>query len=138
MKPSASSATAATKPGDARVTSTPATDAALTSNCGYRPRSERRHAALAAAEDLARPFVHAIGDDDVDILRGLDNAGGVERLAGVMEPDFRQGLQAAHAAFAVILAPEIRRMGQTGFSTAFLVNNRRYAARRWLRPARTQ
>ena len=81
MKPSASSATDCTKPGPARVTSTPArgrgvdidvADIDRAANEGAQFRQRRKY--------LARPRGEPVGDDDIDIARGRDQAGGIERI----------------------------------------------------------
>ena len=64
---------------------------------------------------LARPRGEPVGDDDVDIARGLDQAGGVERVVRLVQLHLRDGLQPLQAALAVILGPGLRRMGQQDF-----------------------
>ena len=65
-----------------------------------------------------------VGDDDIDIARGLDQAGRIQRVVALMQLDLRDRLQAVQAALAVILRPRLRRMGQQDFH----VSNRRRAA----------
>ena len=66
-------------------------------------------------KNLAGPFRQAVGDDDVDVPRRVDQAGGIQRVVGFMQHHLRHGLQAVQAALAVILAPHLRRMGQQDF-----------------------
>ena len=115
MKPSASSATDWTKPGPARVTSTPAADAASTSMLristaqrdeGAQVRQRWKYLAWSGGE--------AIGHDDIDVIGGLDQAGGVERVVRIMQLDLRDGLQPRGCA-PVILGARLRRVGQQDF-----------------------
>src|SRR5216683_2766463 len=97
MKPSASSATDGTKPGPARVTSTPAAEAASTSMLRISTAQRTN------ARSFGRP---------AKITRRLDQAGGIQRVVGVVQHDLRKRLQAIQAALAIILAPRLWRMGQ--------------------------
>ena len=120
MKPSASSATAGTKPGDARVTSTPTADAAVDIDVADIDRAADEGAQFGQMrEDLCPALRHAIGDDDVDIPGRFDEARGIEWRIGFVQPDLRQRLQAVEAALAVILTPELRGMGQQDFHDIF-------------------
>ena len=73
---------------------------------------------------LARPRRHAVGDDDLDIARGLDQGGGIERIVALMQLDVGHGAQAAQAALAVIVAPHLRRMGQQDFHSGTICGRR--------------
>ena len=77
-------------------------------------------------KNLAWTFGQAVGDDDIDIARGLDQAGRVQRVVAFMQDDLCQRPQAVQAALAVILAPGLGRMGQQNFChpTSFLQNIR--------------
>ena len=93
MKPIASSATAGTKPGEARVTSTPASEAAATSMLRIST-AQRTHRAQfrQLREDLAPALGDAIGHDDVDIACCRDEAGGIERRRAVVQLDIGKQL----------------------------------------------
>ena len=56
-------------------------------NEGAQVRQRRKY--------LARPGGEPVGHDDVDIVSGLDQAGGVERIVRFMQLDLRDGLQPA-------------------------------------------
>ena len=56
-----------------------------------------------------------VGDDDLDIARGLDQGGGIERIVAFMQRDVGDRPQAAQAALAIIVAPHLRRMGEQNF-----------------------
>ena len=64
---------------------------------------------------LARSGGEPVGDDDVDIAGGRDQADRIERIVALMQLDLRDRLQAAEAALAVILRPRLRRVGQQDF-----------------------
>jgi hypothetical protein len=66
-------------------------------------------------KNLCRPFRQTVGHDEFDIARRVDQAGGIERVAGFMQDDLRHGVQAIQAALAVILAPGLRRMREQDF-----------------------
>ena len=66
-------------------------------------------------KDLAPALGHAIGDDDVGVLCGPDETGGVERVGPFMQLDVGEVAQALQRALAVILPPEVRRWGQQDF-----------------------
>jgi hypothetical protein len=66
-------------------------------------------------KNLARRFGQTVSDDDIDIASGADQAGGIQRVVSFVQDDLRRGLQGFQAALAIILAPELRRMGQQDF-----------------------
>ena len=116
MKPSASSATDWTKPGPARVTRTPAAEAASTSMLRISTAQRTKARKFRQRRKyLARSRGEPVGDDDIDIARGLDQAGGIERIVRFMQLYLRDGLQPLQAALAIILGPGLRRMGQQDF-----------------------
>ena len=94
-KPSASSVTEATKPGPARVTSTPAADAASTSTLRMSTAQRDEGAQFRQfCKNLPSPFRQPVGDDDVDVMRSLDQTARIQRVVGFIQDDLRHGLQA--------------------------------------------
>ena len=66
-------------------------------------------------KDLAAPFRHAIGDDDVGVLCRIHEARGIERLITLVQDHVRNRPQTVQAAIAVIIAAHLRRVGQQDF-----------------------
>jgi len=80
-------------------------------------------------KDFARSLRQTIGDDDVDILRGIDQMRRIERVVALMQADVGHRPQTAETALAVIVAPHLRGVGQQHFQH-FSPNSRAHAAMR--------
>jgi len=68
--------------------------------CGLQTRQLRK--------DLAAPFSHAVGDDDVGVFGCAHQAGGVQRLILLVQNHLGGRPQAVQAAIAIIVAPHLR------------------------------
>ena len=66
-------------------------------------------------KNLAGSRGQPVGHDDFDIMRGVDQAGRIQRIVALMQLHLRDRLQSAQAALAVILRPRLRRMGEQNF-----------------------
>ena len=118
MKPTASSLTDCIKPGLARVTSTPALEAASTSI--LRMSTAQRTIARSFgrfAEDLGRRRGQAIGNDHVGIARRSNQSCRVQRLVGAMQQHVAHLAQPAQRPLPVILSARLRSVGREEFFT---------------------